>query len=245
MTLTYQDHFDQRGSSYDNAMQKFPLARRAEFLQVVEAAKLKPGMLAADVPAGGGYLKHFIPNGCFWIGHEPCASFTNHGVQTQHSIPLLPLPWANCSVDVAISLAGVHHISDKIPFFSELNRVVRPGGRLVVSDVATGSDVAQFLDGYVGANNSTGHKGVYLDERTQDELSQAGWIVQQAAVNDFHWTFTSRKKMASFCHALFDLRTSNEVDTELAIESKLGVDDLPDGLVGLRWQLLTLVASKS
>lgn len=242
MTLTYQQHFDQRGSAYDIAMQRFPSARQEEFLQAIEAAQIKPGMTIADVPAGGGYLKRYLTENCTWLGHEPCASFTNHGKYQPVAVPLLPLPWTDECIDRAISLAGVHHIENKTPFFKDLKRVVKPGGRLVVSDVAGGSAVSCFLDGYVGKHNSTGHKGFFLGEATLDELDQSGWNLVTVNTNAFHWNFSNRYDMARFCHTLFDLRTSTERDTQQAIEAMLGVDDLPGGGVGMRWELVTITA---
>jgi len=201
-------------------------------------------MVVADVPAGGGYLQGYLPDGCIWWGHEPCASFTNHQSGGNQSVPLLPLPWPNGSVDAAISLAGVHHIDDKRPLFAELYRVAKPGGRLVVSDVASGSSVAQFLDGYVGEHNSTGHEGVFLDERTLQALRAAGWTIEHSELQHFHWRFTDRKAMAEFCLELFDLRTSSVADTQSAIETQLGVTDLSEGCVGMHWSLMTVLAVK-
>lgn len=241
---SYQEHFDRRGSSYDLAMRRDPDARQQEFAQAIAAAKLQTGMVVADVPAGGGYLKRYLPAGCTWVGHEPCASFTNHGAAESKGVDLLPLPWRDAGVDVAISLAGVHHIEDKQPLFAEFLRIVKPGGRLVVSDVATGSAVAHFLDGYVGAHNSTGHEGVYLGEGTLAELGAAGWSVESHRIQDFHWVFPDRGAMAAFCHELFDLRTSTVADTQAAIETQLGVTDLPNGTVGMAWSLLTISAGK-
>lgn len=245
MTKSYQEHFDARGSAYDFAMQRQPDARKQEFSQAIDAARLRAGMVVADVPAGGGYLKHCLPSDCMWWGHEPCASFTNHGAVGDDSRPLLPLPWPQASVDVAISLAGVHHIDDKRPLFAELHRVVKPGGRLVVSDVATGSTVAQFLDGYVGAHNSTGHEGVFLDEHTLQELRQTGWAIESSVIRDFHWVFSDRYAMADFCHGLFDLRTSSVADTQAAIETQLGITALAEGGVGMHWALMTIVAVRA
>lgn len=225
-------------------MRSYLDARYQEFAQAIEAAGLLPGMVVADVPAGGGYLRRYLPAGCTWQGHEPCASFTHHSAATNTGSPLLPLPWWDASVDVAISLAGVHHIDDKRPLFAELWRVVKPGGRLVVSDVAAGSTVAQFLDGYVGAHNSTGHEGVFIDEDTLVELRAAGWAVQSHGVRDFHWVFADRSAMAAFCHALFDLRTSSVLDTQHAIESQLGVHCRPDGTLGMAWSLMTIIAQR-
>jgi len=243
---SYDELFDQRGSAYDHAMQRFPEARRQEFEQAVARAGIVPGMVVADVPAGGGYLRRYLPSGCMCLGHEPCASFTNHRTAAANAAPppLLPLPWRDESIDVAITLAGIHHIADKRPLFAELRRVVRPGGTLVVSDVASGSSVARFLDGFVGDHNSTGHDGMYLDERTLRELRAARWRVRSCETVDFHWVFDDRQCMAAFCHDLFDVCRAGIAGTLRAIETQLGADDLSDGRVGMRWSLMTIAAWK-
>lgn len=255
---SYTDLFAQRGSAYDIAMRRHPRARDAEFQQAVRAGALEPGMLVGDVPAGGGYLARYLPQGCACLEHEPCASFADHeaalasldNVADAGAIPhhggqggaLLPLPWGPGLVDALISLAGVHHMQDKRPLFAEMRRVTRQGGRLVLSDVAEGSAPADFLDGFVGAHNSTGHEGAFLSQHTLEELAETGWSVLTARLERFHWAFPSRAAMADFCRWLFDIRTAGEVDILAAIERDLGLDDLPDGRIGMRWSLFTITA---
>jgi len=242
---SYAEIFVERGSSYDIAMRRYPNARDSEFLQLIKAADLHPGMKVGDVPAGGGYLKNYLPEGVIWKGHEPCASFTNHGDRSEPSIagPLLPLPWSDAELDAVVSLAGVHHLADKVPLFVDARRVVKPGGRLVVSDVLEGSAIAQFLDGFVGDHNSTGHEGSFLSDFTLEELKQAGWTPVASQINHFTWAFDSTDEMTDFTRHLFDV--SNVPDDNAigqAIAEQLGVEPLADGRVGMKWSLMTIVS---
>lgn len=242
---SYEELFGQRGSAYDRAMLAFPAARDEEFGQALAHAALVPGMVVADVPAGGGYLRGYLPEGCGWIGHEPCADFTNH--RTGAHAPgraLLPLPFADGAADVAISLAGVHHLADKRPLFRELLRITRPGGRFVLSDVAADTPVARFLDGFVGDHNSTGHEGIFLDGRTLEELAEAGWDVLSHRLARFHWVFADSAAMVAFCRGLFDICKADDAAIARALADGPGVEMLPDGRTGLRWSLMTIVAQR-
>lgn len=241
---SYSELFDQRGSSYDQAMLSFPEARRQEFEQLLNAAPAKSGEKTGDVPAGGGYLRNFLPDGVEWFGHEPCASFTNHGDVSSGapSKPLLPLPWPDQSLDVIYSLAGVHHLEDKRALFREIHRVTRMNGRFALSDVAEDSKVAHFLDDFVGRWNSTGHEGIYLGRSTIEELGDAGWQVETQGVNDFLWCFANRQEMGLFCGKLFDIGGIAVDGIIEAIETMLGTQQLANGGVGMRWSLMTVVS---
>lgn len=243
ITQGYEKLFDVRGRAYDNAMRRYPLAREQEFLLAINAARIIPGMIVADVPAGGGYLQQFLAEGCIWKGHEPSGGFNHHSCldPDKPQTALLPLPWPDASFDAAISLAGVHHIVEKAPLFADIRRVVKPGGRFVLADVAAGSAVARFLDGYVGAHNSTGHEGFFLDDRTSTELQQTGWTLLSSSINDIYWVFDNRDAMAGYCHELFDLKKSSIEQTKHAIEQQLGVEELANGRIGMRWSLMTIV----
>lgn len=242
---SYDELFALRGVAYDRAMHAFPSARRLEFLQAIDRMELTAGMMVADVPAGGGYLKQYLPLGCQWLPHEPCASFTVHNPRPKdlENGHLLPLPWQDGTVDAAFSIAGIHHLDDKRPLFAELHRVVKPGGALLLSDVASGSAVARFLDSYVGAYNSTGHEGIYLDEKTLQELSSTGWHTELCEVVDFPWVFPDTRAMADFCHQLFDVQRSTPAQTEEAIMQHLGISNTPEG-VGIQWSLMTIRARR-
>lgn len=236
----YARDFAERGSAYDRAMRAHPDVRRDEFQQVVEAARLRPGQRVGDVPAGGGYLRGFLPPSVEWLGHEPCASFgpdAGHGA----SGGVLPLPWKDASLDRVISLAGVHHHEEKLPFHREVARVLVPGGVYALSDVAHGSPVARFLDGFVGSRNGTGHAGHYLGDEVARELGAAGLEVVADGIRRFHWVAPDEAVLADFCVGLFGLVGTSREEFIAEARVALGVDRLPGG-AGLRWELRTLTA---
>jgi SAM-dependent methyltransferase len=240
---SYSDLFAQRGSSYDRAMQKYPHARDAEFEQLLAPLALEPGMRVGDVPAGGGYLRWYLPEDCVWEGHEPCATFTNHGAKADEAAirPLLPLPWDDGALDHVVSLAGVHHIEDKTELWREVARVLKPGGRFVLSDVAEDGPIARFLDGFVGDNNSTGHQGVFLNQGTLGELEGCGFKVLDAREHAYHWAFDTRDDMADFARHLFDICKATPAEVADAIARDLGVEPTADGRVGMNWALMTII----
>ena len=243
---SYAELFDKRGATYDFAMHRYPDARQAEFAQIIQLADIRPGMRVGDVPAGGGYMQAYLPPDAIWEGHEPCVSFTNHGTgqSASDNRPLLPLPWGDAELDAVVSLAGVHHLENKGELFTEIARVLKPGGCFVLSDVAEGSATARFLDGFVGDHNSTGHDGRYLGEQTFKELRTAGWRITSSRQRNFTWDFADREEMGDFAYHLFDICKSTPHAAADAIERELGIVHLPDGRIGMNWSLLTIACVK-
>lgn len=241
----YEEIFELRGSRYDKAMREHPNARDQEFEQIISRASLKGKETVADVPAGGGYLKDYLSDDYFWLGHEPCSSFSSHSSPSDKNNALIPLPWENNTVDVVFSLAGVHHLDNKRPLFSEIFRVLKHKGRFLLSDVGEHSTVARFLDDYVGKYNSTGHSGIFLNDSTLTELSDTGWKISSIEYVDFYWKFVDLVEMEVFCNNLFDIKTTEAGQTVKAIKQYLGVKELPDGYAGMNWSLKTIVAQKN
>lgn len=214
-------------------------------MQIIKRANLSAGMQVADVPAGGGYLKKYLPANVSWLPFESCQGFqSTQSVSPNNATRAAQLPWADASVDALLSIAGIHHIEDKKPLFNEFFRVVKPGGQIVISDVAENSPAAKFLDGFVDAHNSTGHQGAYLNQHTLQTLADCGWQIRSAEHVPFFWKFTHPGDMANFCHGLFDICHATIAQTQDALTHNFEVVALPDGQTGLPWSLMTIVAEK-
>ena len=59
------------------------------------------------------------------------------------------LPFANSSFDVVACSMSFHHYPNPKQFFLSLRRVLRPGGRLILRDMASGSKLLMWLMNHV------------------------------------------------------------------------------------------------
>jgi SAM-dependent methyltransferase len=155
-------------------------------------ANLRPGEVVVDLGCGGG-LDVFLaaakvgPTGRA-IGIDMTTEMLNlarknaaranegRGVPNvefhQATIDKLPLP--DASVDCVISNCVINLAPDKPAVFREIARVLKPGGRLAVSDIALKKplppEIGQDLMAYVGCI-----AGAVLIEEYRRQLAEAGF----------------------------------------------------------------------
>lgn len=244
----YGATFEQRGLSYAAANQRWPHARREERAWLLADAAPVSGERVIDAPAGSGYMaaglrQMVAPPDLLCV--EPTAVFARMlGRLPAVRARLDALPVRAASADLVTSLAGLHHEPDVRPFLAEAARVLRPGGRLALAEVAAGTAVADFLEGTVDAWCATGHRGHYYDlDGWHAHCSAAGLDVERAVQRRLRWHFADVQAMVRFCTALFSLqapaaRVLDQLQADLGWQA--------DGAgVHLRWELAYLVARKS
>src|SRR6476619_4611452 len=131
-------------------------------------ASLKPGETVVDLGSGGG-LDVFLAAGkvgetgkAIGIDMTPemlalaRANAAKAGLSNVefHQATIDKLPLADASVDCVISNCVINLAPDKPAVFREIARVLKPGGRLAVSDIALKqalpAEVSQNLLAYVG-----------------------------------------------------------------------------------------------
>ena len=238
---TYSEIFAERGAAYHHAMALCPHARDAEFRAALEPLGDRHGLLC-DMPSGGGYLAAHLPRGMRYVGVDPSDDFIRVcpvGVECIKSA-IAGVPLANDSVECVVSLAALHHEPDLPAVFREMRRLLKPGGRAVICDVAAGTPPATFLNGFVDANNPMGHDGRFLDERTAAVIGAAGFVVGDDRLVEVPWAFLDLTEAGEFCRHLFWMPALDAEAVAAAMDREIGFE-LIDGRPHLRWALRRIV----
>lgn len=243
----YGDIFEQRGHLYARAMRVSPGARDEEFAHAVAWADVRDGQVVCDVPSGPGDLARYVRAAVSLIHVETSAAFarmcrTRTGGRVVLGA-LAALPLAARAVDRVISLAALHHVADKRAFFREARRILKPRGVLCVADACAQSPVAEFLNGFVDAHNSMGHRGIFIGPGTTRDLEESGFDVERSSRVRFPWRFGSREEMVAFVEILFGLDRTTPEQTLAGIERHLGAR-VAAGRCCLDWELRFIRAVK-
>jgi SAM-dependent methyltransferase len=240
---TYAEIFAKRASEYHHAMRLAPRARDVEFLAVLEPIRHASSGLVCDMPSGGGYLAEYLWPGMDYLAIDPATDFFVEWPKPLQRLlaEITKVPLADQSADYIVSLAGLHHEPSLPRVFAEMRRLLRPGGRIVLADVAVDTPPARFLNGFVAENCPLGHDGRFLDERTAPALEAAGFSIADDQLIQLPWTFHSFDEVGEFCRHLFGITGLGVEKAAEAMDREIGLE-VEDGRPRLKWMLRRIVA---
>jgi SAM-dependent methyltransferase len=98
--------------------------------QAVLDAACGPGLYAAELVAAGAAVAAFDAS-------APMVELARRRLGPDADVRQLrlgePLPYQDASFDLAVCALAIHYVDDRVAALAELNRVLRPGGALVLS----------------------------------------------------------------------------------------------------------------
>ncbi len=131
-------------------------------------AGLKPGEAVLDLGSGAGFdaflAARIVGDSGTVIGTDMTPEMLErargnaeklniHNVEFRFG-KIESLPIEDCSVDVVISNCVINLSPDKTAVFGEIHRVLKPGGRIVISDILRSGEIPEELK-----NNATAYTG--------------------------------------------------------------------------------------
>lgn len=144
MTLSNpsKNYFDQTAPHWEEMQKNFftDAVRQA----AIDRSYLHPDMLAADIGAGAGFISQgvapLVQN--LWVvdGSAAMLEVARQNLAAHHNIRYHQgnadsLPLENASLDVVFANMVLHHCPDPLAAIREMARVLRPGGRLTITDL--------------------------------------------------------------------------------------------------------------
>jgi ubiquinone/menaquinone biosynthesis C-methylase UbiE len=146
-----RDQFGRQARAYADTAQASDDAAHAALVALCEPA---PDARVLDVACGPGALTLAFAARCgqavgldattamLQIARERASGRGAHNVRFEHG-DATALPFADGAFDLAVCRAAFHHFPEPGCVLSEMARVVRPGGKVVVADFATSDDPAE------------------------------------------------------------------------------------------------------
>lgn len=136
--------FDRVAARYDLANDVLSLGQdRAWRREVVQAVAPRPGQLILDVAAGTGTSSEpFAERGATVIPTDLSLGMLLIGKQRRPALSFvaadaLQLPYADASFDAVTISFGLRNVEDAAAALTEMRRVIKPGGALVVCEFST------------------------------------------------------------------------------------------------------------
>ena len=140
--MTANEYFNRISSQWDRLQQQFYSERVR--LAAIQQADLRPGQYVADVGAGTGYLTEaLLQHGVWVIALDASRPMLDVLVQKLGPCSQLwcqralgeQLPLADESVDAVFANMFLHHVESPAAVIRELTRILKPGGKLVITDL--------------------------------------------------------------------------------------------------------------
>ncbi|MBR5951213.1 MAG: bifunctional demethylmenaquinone methyltransferase/2-methoxy-6-polyprenyl-1,4-benzoquinol methylase UbiE [Actinomycetaceae bacterium] len=172
---------------------------------VTRAIGVRPGMKILDLACGtGASTASFAKAGADVIGCDFSEGMIREGLRRRPHLNLIQgdamdLPFEDESFDVVTMSYGLRNVQDPMKALEEMYRVVRPGGKLVISEFSTPVSqpmnflyrfyITRVLPAISKVVSSDGAAYEYLHESILDwpDKNELGFMIKEAGWSDVQW----------------------------------------------------------
>lgn len=216
--MEYNDYFIKRIARYQYAINTYPNTMNDERNEALNRLDLFDGCKSLD------------------LGNSGLMDFMNIDFEFKK------LPFEDKLFDRIVIMAVLHHISveNREVLYNECMRILKPGGRLVVSDVIKDSKQDHWLNTVVNKYNSIGHKGLFFDKSDEELFKRVGFDVH-SDVASYFWYFNNKAELEDFVTNLFGMDLANSVYD--IVDQHLGLNAHGEEGFKFEWKLMYFIAT--
>jgi arsenite methyltransferase len=242
-----------RARLYHEALTKYPIARLEDIEVMKTYLNPMPNDKILGIGEGDGYFYKHIAN-AIGIKGEHLATDPSYE-QLKNLDAKIQIAGAE-EIDVpenyfdkVWTFGAFHHCPNQTEAMRRMYRTLKPGGKLVICDVFSGSTLAKHFDSQVAKYCATGHEVKFLSESFAQSLCQLTGFKGEIYDLPLQWHFDTLNDMGEFIyklHAMTKLSGNyKEKLKHIVRECKniLGIEETQKGLA-LNWPMKVLVATK-
>jgi len=180
---TVRAHWNRVAVGYDGWNKAYDTTHFQRFIEAMKHIQLAPGMRVLDVWSRTGNASRYLFETCpeiEYTGLEPSEEMIRLGRQKypQRNFAegwMTALPFPSAYFDRVISLETLEHVPVPAQFLLEIRRVIKPGGRLVMSlPPAYAEWMTALVDG-LKVNHGEGPHRFLPSSEVKQLLSQCGF----------------------------------------------------------------------
>lgn len=216
--MEYNDYFIKRIARYQYAINTYPNTMNDERNEALNRLDLFDGCKSLD------------------LGNSGLMDFMNIDFEFKK------LPFEDKSFDRVVIMAVLHHISveNREALYKECMRILKPSGKLVVSDVIKDSKQDYWLNTVVNKYNSIGHNGLFFDKSDEELFRRVGFDVR-SDVASYFWYFNNKAELEDFVTNLFGMDLANSVYD--IVNQHLGLNAHGEEGFKFEWKLMYFIAT--
>jgi ubiquinone/menaquinone biosynthesis C-methylase UbiE len=168
---------------YDGWNKSYDTTHFQRFIEAVKYTNLAPGQQVLDVWCRTGNASRYLVESCPQIEYTgmELAEGMLHLAQVKYpgrrfvQGAMTALPFGRAAFDRVVSLETLEHVPDPLEFLLEMRRVLKPGGRLVMSLPPATTEWMTWLVDTLGVNHGEGPHRFIASRTVKMLLERAGF----------------------------------------------------------------------
>lgn len=243
-----------RAQLYGEALLEFPNARKGDIEVMRQFLNPQPGEVILEVGAGNGVFSGAIADAVLPDGKvivtDPSKDQldgvmkldrSNIEIRNEGGDTLTVDP---NSVDAIWSFGALHHLFEKTEGFKRFFSALKPGARMLITDIFSGTILAQHFDDRVAKYCVTGHEVAFWSREYADTLCFLNGFEKPEFYDfDAKWVFDKKEDIGVFLYKLHAMTKTTPEECLHGAEEMLGIEE-EGGKFFLHYPLTTIITKK-